>query len=46
MEVPDRFLVFDSDLVELNQEDYSATQRIHAYLLSDSLMISSWLSDR
>lgn len=46
MEVEDRYLVFDGDLVELNQDDYTAMQRIHAYLLSDSLMIASWLSDR
>ncbi|KAG0727971.1 Exocyst complex component 8 [Chionoecetes opilio] len=46
MEVEDRCLVFDGDLVELNQDDYTALQRIHAYLLNDSLMIASWLSDR
>ncbi|KAK4306001.1 hypothetical protein Pmani_012100 [Petrolisthes manimaculis] len=46
MEVEMRQLVFDGDLVELSQDDYSATQRIHAYLLNDSLMIASWLSDR
>ncbi|KAB7497196.1 Exocyst complex component 8, partial [Armadillidium nasatum] len=46
MEVPDRFLLFDSDLVELDQCDYSALQRIHAYLLNDSLMVATWLSDR
>lgn len=46
MEVEDRYLVFDGDLVELNQDDYTAKQRIHAYLLSDSLMIASWLSDK
>uniref|UniRef100_A0A0P4WL32 Exocyst component Exo84 C-terminal domain-containing protein n=1 Tax=Scylla olivacea TaxID=85551 RepID=A0A0P4WL32_SCYOL len=46
MEVEDRCLVFDGDLVELNQDDYTAMQRIHAYLLNDSLMIASWLSDR
>ncbi|KAK8740546.1 hypothetical protein OTU49_002961, partial [Cherax quadricarinatus] len=46
MEVEDRYLVYDGDLVELNQDDYSALQRIHCYLLNDSLMIASWLSDR
>ncbi|KAG7174002.1 Exocyst complex component 8-like [Homarus americanus] len=46
MEVEDRYLVFDGDLVELNQDDYTAMQRIHCYLLNDSLMIASWLSDR
>ena len=46
MEVEDRYLLFDGDLVELNQDDYSAMQRVHAYLLNDSLMIATWLSDR
>ncbi|MPC31994.1 Exocyst complex component 8 [Portunus trituberculatus] len=46
MEVEDRCLVFDGDLVELKQDDYTAKQRIHAYLLNDSLMIASWLSHR
>ncbi|XP_076033752.1 exocyst complex component Exo84 [Oratosquilla oratoria] len=46
MEVAERHLVFDGDLVEMNQDDYTALQRVHAYLLNDSLMIASWLSDR
>lgn len=46
MEVEDRYLVYDGDLVELNQDDYTAMQRVHAYLLNDSLMIAAWLSDR
>ncbi|XP_068216023.1 exocyst complex component 8 [Palaemon carinicauda] len=46
MEVEDRYLLFDGDLVELNQDDYTAMQRVHAYLLNDSLMIAAWLSDR
>ncbi|CAL4060547.1 unnamed protein product, partial [Meganyctiphanes norvegica] len=46
MEVEERYLVFDGDLVELNQDDYSAMQRVHAYLLNDALMIAAWLSDR
>lgn len=46
IEVEDRYLIFDGDLVELNQDDYAALQRVHAYLLNDSLMIAAWLSDR
>lgn len=45
MEVEDRYLVYDGDLVELNQYDYTAMQRVHAYLLNDSLMIAACLSD-
>jgi len=45
-EVPGRHLVYDGDLVELDPETHSQLQRVHAFLLNDSLMIATWIPNR
>ena len=40
-EVPGRYLVHSSHLVELDQESFEAVQLVRAFLLNDSLMIGS-----
>ena len=45
-EVPGRYLVHSSHLVELDQESYEANQLVRAFLLNDSLMIGSLIKKR
>ena len=45
-EVPGRYLVFSSHLVELDQESCEAVQLIRAFLLNDSLMIATHTKKR
>ena len=45
-EVPGRHLVHDTDLVELDPENFVQIQRTHAFLLSDSLMMATWVPAR
>ncbi|KAK7469557.1 hypothetical protein BaRGS_00036405 [Batillaria attramentaria] len=45
-EVPGRHLVHDTDLVELDPETHIQIQRVHAFLLSDSLMMATWVPTR
>lgn len=45
-EVPGRHLVHDTDLVELDPETFVQMQRTHAFLLSDSLMMATWVLTR
>ncbi|XP_005112876.1 exocyst complex component 8 [Aplysia californica] len=45
-EVPGRQLVHDGDLVELDAESHTQLQRVHAFLLNDSLMIATWIPNR
>ena len=45
-EVPGRYLVHCSHLVELDQESYEANQLVKAFLLNDSLMIGSLIKKR
>lgn len=45
-EVPGRHLVHDTDLVELDPETHTQMQRTHAFLLSDSLMMATWVPTR
>lgn len=45
-EVPGRQLIHNGDLVELDPESLSAVQKVHCFLLNDSLMIASWLPNR
>ncbi|KAA0202246.1 hypothetical protein HAZT_HAZT004436 [Hyalella azteca] len=46
LEEPERWLVYEGDLVELSQDDYSGQQRVRACLLNDSFMLATWLADR
>ena len=45
-EVPGRQLIHNGDLVELDIESFAQIQRVHMFLLNDSLMIASWLPNR
>ncbi|XP_062614087.1 exocyst complex component 8-like [Saccostrea cucullata] len=45
-EVPGRQLIHNGDLVELDPESLTAVQKVHCFLLNDSLMIASWLPNR
>ncbi|KAL3861830.1 hypothetical protein ACJMK2_007844 [Sinanodonta woodiana] len=45
-EVPGRQLIHNGDLTELDIESLTPTQKVHAFLLTDSLMIASWLPNR
>ncbi|CAG5136219.1 unnamed protein product, partial [Candidula unifasciata] len=45
-DVPGRQLVHDGDLIELDMESHVHIQRVHAFLLSDSLMIATWIPHR
>lgn len=45
-EVPGRYLVHSSHIVELDQESYDAVQIVKAFLLNDSLMICSLIKKR
>lgn len=45
-EVPGRQLIHNGDLAELHLETFAQVQRVHMFLLNDSLMIASWLPNR
>ena len=45
-QVPSRYQLYESDLVELDQDSHSALQRVHGYLFNDALMMAVWLPDR
>ncbi|VDI63144.1 exocyst complex component 8, partial [Mytilus galloprovincialis] len=42
-EVPGRHLIHNGDLAELDAESFTQIQKVHAFLLNDSLMIATWL---
>ena len=46
MEVRTRYLVHSGDLIEIDPESFSPIQKIHAFLLNDSLMFATWLPHR
>lgn len=43
-EVPGRKLVYEGDLVELDTDSLSPLRNVRAFLMSDCLLISNWLS--
>ncbi|XP_071145463.1 exocyst complex component 8-like [Mytilus edulis] len=45
-EVPGRHLIHNGDLAELDAESFTQIQKVHAFLLNDSLMIATWLPNR
>ncbi|XP_053378630.1 exocyst complex component 8-like [Mercenaria mercenaria] len=45
-EVPGRQLIHNGDLADLHTESFAQVQRVHMFLLNDSLMIASWLPNR
>ncbi|XP_077998351.1 exocyst complex component 8-like [Glandiceps talaboti] len=45
-EVPGRFLVHEGDLLELNVDNFEEIRKVHAFLLNDSVMITTYLPTR
>ncbi|KAG6446790.1 exocyst complex component 8 [Manduca sexta] len=46
LDVPDRNLLHEGDLLEIDAEENTALQRMHVYLFNDSVMLTSWISNR
>ncbi|EEB12116.1 exocyst complex component, putative [Pediculus humanus corporis] len=46
LEVKDRVLLYEGDILELDPVEYSIIHKTHAYLFSDSLMLTSWITNR
>ncbi|XP_041971932.1 exocyst complex component 8 [Aricia agestis] len=47
LDVPDRHLLHEGDLLELDPEENTPIQpRMHVYLFNDCLMLTSWVSNR
>lgn len=46
LDVPDRTLLHEGDLLEIDAEENTALQRMHVYLFNDCLMLTSWISNR
>ncbi|CAG2203440.1 EXOC8 [Mytilus edulis] len=45
-DVTRRHLIHNGDLAELDAESFTQIQKVHAFLLNDSLMIATWLPNR
>lgn len=45
-EIPNRYIVHEGDLVELDTETYLETQKVHIYLLNDSLVVTNFIRNR
>ncbi|XP_019637716.1 PREDICTED: exocyst complex component 8-like isoform X1 [Branchiostoma belcheri] len=45
-EVPGRYLVHSGGLVELDPDSHTQIQRVHTFLMNDSLMVASWIASR
>ncbi|CAG9559128.1 unnamed protein product [Danaus chrysippus] len=46
LDFPDRHLLHEGDLLEIDAEENTALQRMHVYLFNDCLMLTSWISNR
>lgn len=46
LEVSERALLYDDDLLEIDPVENSPIQRVHGYLLSDGFMLATWISNR
>lgn len=46
LDTPDRVLLHEGDLLEIDAEENTALQRMHAYLFNDCLMLTSWITNR
>ncbi|XP_077289113.1 exocyst complex component Exo84 [Arctopsyche grandis] len=46
LDVPDRTLIHEGDVHELDPVENTPLQRMHAYLFSDCLMLTSWIPNR
>ncbi|XP_071500482.1 exocyst complex component 8-like [Diadema antillarum] len=45
-EVPGRYIIYDADLIELDTDSFQEIQRVHAYLLNDSLVTTTFIRNR
>lgn len=45
-DVPNRCLMHDGDLVEMDVTENTALRRVHGYLLNDGFMVATWLPNR
>ncbi|CAK8671790.1 unnamed protein product [Clavelina lepadiformis] len=46
LEVPERFLVHDGDVVELDTDSFSPMGKIHLFLFNDCVMVTTWVPAR
>ncbi|XP_053617303.1 exocyst complex component 8 [Plodia interpunctella] len=46
LDTPDRILLHEGDLLEIDADENTAIQRMHVYLFNDCLMLTSWISNR
>lgn len=46
LETPGRAILHEGDVLELDPVENTALQRVHAYLLSDGLMLATWIPNR
>jgi len=46
IDIPNRFLLYHGDLIEMDINDHSALHRVHIYLTNDSIIIATWLRER
>ncbi|VVC88808.1 exocyst complex component 8 [Leptidea sinapis] len=46
LDVAERTLLHEGDLLEIDAEENTALQRMHVYLFNDCLMLTSWISNR
>lgn len=46
LDTPERHLLHEGDLLEIDAEENTALQRMHVYLFNDCLMLTSWISNR
>ncbi|XP_073948310.1 exocyst complex component Exo84 [Choristoneura fumiferana] len=46
LDEPERTLIHEGDLLEIDAEENTALQRMHVYLFSDCVMLTSWISNR
>lgn len=46
LEVKDRVLLHEGDILELDPMENTIIHKTHAYLFSDALMLTSWITNR
>lgn len=46
LDTPERTLLHEGDLLEIEPEENTALQRMHVYLFNDCLMLTSWITNR
>lgn len=46
LDTPERTLLHEGDLLEIDAEENTALQRMHVYLFNDCLMLTSWITNR